>query len=158
MIKPFFLLISVLNSFLVWILWFFYWQIKIGRGARWWIIDISIAQWQLTILKKEDQRIPKGTHRVLWLGRSKALSESAHREATNHRKNRKNTLQLNLSYPLPLMFPSSFRLHYSACSVVSPASQNTQELEALYSPTHYMICCLHPETPGKLVPLCKQNP
>jgi hypothetical protein len=34
------------------------------EGARWWIVDIPIVQWQLITLKKEDQRNPKGTHRI----------------------------------------------------------------------------------------------
>jgi hypothetical protein len=60
-----------------------------GKEARWQIVDIPIPQEQLTTLKK-DQRTPKGTH-----ARSKALSKSTNREATNHGKNGKNDLQLN---------------------------------------------------------------
>jgi hypothetical protein len=33
-------------------------------GARWQVVDIAIAQRQLTTLKKEDQETPKGTHQV----------------------------------------------------------------------------------------------
>jgi hypothetical protein len=35
-----------------------------GKGARSWIVNTTIAQWQLTTLKKEDQRTLKGTHGV----------------------------------------------------------------------------------------------
>jgi hypothetical protein len=75
-------------------------------GARWQIVDIPIPQEQLTTLKK-DQRTPKGTH-----ARSKALSKSTNREATNHGKNGKNDLQLNTSSSLPLKSPHGSRFHY----------------------------------------------
>jgi hypothetical protein len=51
-------------------------------GARWQIVGTPIAQEQLTILIKKDQRTPKGTP-----VRSKALSESENREAANNGKN-----------------------------------------------------------------------
>jgi BRCT domain type II-containing protein len=38
-------------------------------------------------LEKEDQRTPKGTHKIPLPARRKAASESTNREATNHGKN-----------------------------------------------------------------------
>jgi hypothetical protein len=66
--------------------------------------------------------------------RSKGLSESIHREATSHEKNRKNDSQLNTPDPLPLKFclaPGSF----TQCLTVSPDSQHTQELGSPCSST-----------------------
>jgi hypothetical protein len=106
-------------------------------GARWQIADILIAQQQPTTLKKEDQRTPKGIHRVPYPGRSKALSESANRETTNCRKNGKNDLQLNTPNPLPLKLPHSSKHHYL---VIRPTSGHTQELRA----PHFLIQNLLP--------------
>jgi hypothetical protein len=67
-----------------------------GERARWQIVDIPIVQQWLTTLKKEDQRPPKGTHKVPSSARSKVFFKS-----TNHGKNGKNDMQLNTPNPGP---------------------------------------------------------
>jgi hypothetical protein len=63
---------------------------KMNEEARWQIVDIPITQWQLTTLKKEDQRTQEGVPRVPKTVRSKALFKSTDTKATNHWKNGKN--------------------------------------------------------------------
>jgi hypothetical protein len=141
-----------------------------GDWAKWWIVDIPIAQRWPTTLERDDQGIPKGNHGVPQLESSKDLSESPNREASNHRKNEKNDLQLNTPDPQPLKSLHGFRLYYLVCcflahtsawlqtlllGVLFPGTNRSSELRALPQ-LHDLY--LHTEMPVKPVPLYRQDP
>jgi hypothetical protein len=65
---------------------------------------------------------PKGTHGVPQTARSKTLSKSANREATNHWK---NNSQLNTPDSLPLKLPQIQAPLLSVHLALSPASWHT---------------------------------
>jgi hypothetical protein len=95
--------------------------------ARWQIVYIHIAQQWLTTLKKEDQKAQKSHPRGPLISKKQSLfSESTNREAANHGRNGKISLQLIT--PDPSTPEVTTRLQaplFGIPLVVSPISRHT---------------------------------